>query len=102
MTSCISEVVCVSCGNVPTPGREMTCPECGPDEGILEICFDLDRVRAARRPSPSPAARSIIGVTASCCRSMPPPFRSAGPSAGRRSSISPASPASSASPQIPA
>jgi threonine synthase len=53
MTSCISEVVCVSCGNAaPHTGREMTCPECGPDEGILEICFDLDRVRAAWRAEP--------------------------------------------------
>jgi threonine synthase len=30
----------------------MTCPDCGPDEGILEICFDLDRVRAAWRAEP--------------------------------------------------
>jgi threonine synthase len=30
----------------------MTCPTCGPDDGILEIRFDLDRVRAAWRAEP--------------------------------------------------
>jgi threonine synthase len=30
----------------------MTCPSCGPDDGILEIRFDLDRVRAAWRDEP--------------------------------------------------
>jgi threonine synthase len=30
----------------------MTCPACGPEDGILEIRFDLDRVRAAWRAEP--------------------------------------------------
>ncbi len=53
MSSCVSELVCVSCGeSYPPTGREMTCPACGPDDGILEICFDLDRVRSAWRADP--------------------------------------------------
>jgi len=30
----------------------MTCPACGPEDGILEIRFDLDRVRSAWRAEP--------------------------------------------------
>ncbi len=53
MSSCISELVCVNCEESYSPtGREMTCPACGLDEGILEIRFDLDRVRAAWRAEP--------------------------------------------------
>jgi threonine synthase len=52
MPHCISEVVCVLCEeSFPHTGREMTCPACGPD-GILEIRFDLDRVRDAWRAEP--------------------------------------------------
>lgn len=53
MSSCVSEVVCVSCGKSYAPtGREMTCPACGPDDGILEIHFDLERVAAAWQTEP--------------------------------------------------
>lgn len=53
MPSCVSELVCVCCEESYQPtGREMTCPACGPDDGILEIRFDLDRVRAAWRAEP--------------------------------------------------
>jgi threonine synthase len=53
MSSCVSELVCVCCEESYRPtGREMTCPACGPDEGILEVRFDLDRVRAAWRAEP--------------------------------------------------
>ncbi len=53
MPSCISEVVCVHCEeSYPHSGREMTCPACGPVDGILEIRFDLERVRAAWRAEP--------------------------------------------------
>jgi threonine synthase len=30
----------------------MTCPDCGPDEGVLDICFDLDAVRSAWTAEP--------------------------------------------------
>jgi threonine synthase len=33
-------------------GAEMTCTRCGPEDGILEIRFDLDRVGAAWRHQP--------------------------------------------------
>ena len=53
MSSCVSEVICVRCGKSYRPeGREMTCPACGPEDGILEIRFDLDRVRSAWRAEP--------------------------------------------------
>lgn len=53
MSSCVSELVCVCCEESYRPtGREMTCPTCGPDEGILEVRFDLYRVRAAWRAEP--------------------------------------------------
>jgi threonine synthase len=53
MSSYVSEVVCVQCEeSYPHSGREMTCPACGPSDGILEIRFDLDRVRAAWRAEP--------------------------------------------------
>ncbi len=44
--SLISEMVCVQCGSGHAPGTAMTCPTCGPDEGILEIRFDLNRARS--------------------------------------------------------
>ncbi len=53
MPSCVRELVCVHCQESYRPtGREMTCPACGPNDGILEIRFDLDRVRAAWRAEP--------------------------------------------------
>lgn len=53
MSSRVDKVVCVHCGTSYRPtGREMTCPACGPDDGILEYRFDLDRVRAAWRDEP--------------------------------------------------
>ncbi len=41
--SLISELVCVQCGSGYAEGAHMTCPTCGPDEGILDIRFDLER-----------------------------------------------------------
>lgn len=43
--SYVTQLVCVGCGESYAPGRAMTCPACGPDRGILDIEYDLDRVR---------------------------------------------------------
>lgn len=43
--SCVSNLVCVQCGRSFADGQALTCPDCGPDEGILDVCFDLDRAR---------------------------------------------------------
>lgn len=53
MASCVAELVCVHCEKSYEPtGRDMTCADCGPDDGILEIRFDLDAVRATWRKEP--------------------------------------------------
>jgi threonine synthase len=41
--SLITELVCVQCGTRYREGEVSTCPRCGPDEGILEVRFDLPR-----------------------------------------------------------
>src|SRR3954453_23701319 len=41
--SLISKLVCVQCGASYHEGQCDTCPRCGPDEGILDVMFDLDR-----------------------------------------------------------
>ena len=53
MSQFVAEMTCVTCGKSlgPTETR-MTCPSCGPHEGILDICYDLDRVKAAQRVEP--------------------------------------------------
>jgi threonine synthase len=41
--SLVTELTCVSCGK--TVGKDgMTCPDCGPDNGILDVRYDLNRV----------------------------------------------------------
>jgi threonine synthase len=53
MANCVAELVCVNCGKSYQPtGREMTCPACGPDDGILDFRFDLERVLAAWHEDP--------------------------------------------------
>lgn len=39
----IQRLVCVQCGAACQPGQRNTCPHCGPDEGILDVEFDLRR-----------------------------------------------------------
>ncbi len=39
--SLITELVCVNCGTKYKEGEANTCPKCGPDEGILDVKFDL-------------------------------------------------------------
>ncbi|HTQ41073.1 MAG TPA: threonine synthase [Pirellulales bacterium] len=41
--SSITELVCVQCGTSYREGEVSTCPRCGPDEGILDVRFDLRR-----------------------------------------------------------
>lgn len=57
--SCVAELVCVHCQKSYRPtGHDMTCGDCGPDDGILEVRFDLDAVRAAWQQEPL-AARAL-------------------------------------------
>lgn len=39
----VSKLVCVQCGADYAEGGPWTCPACGPDEGILDVRFDLAR-----------------------------------------------------------
>lgn len=41
--SLISKLICVQCGTAYAEGAAMTCSKCGPDEGILDVQFDLPR-----------------------------------------------------------
>jgi threonine synthase len=54
MANCVTELTCINCGakypraNLTiAQGTWMTCPKCGLMDGILDIGYDLDRVRAA-------------------------------------------------------
>ena len=59
MVCCVTELICITCGST-FPGVNlataeatwMVCPHCGPFDGILDIGYDLDRVRAAWREQP--------------------------------------------------
>ncbi|MCK4871246.1 MAG: threonine synthase [Phycisphaerales bacterium] len=49
----IVNLACVSCGRSFEPGEvTMACPDCGPDDGILDILYDLDAVHRAWRDDP--------------------------------------------------
>jgi threonine synthase len=59
MASCVTELTCIHCGaSFPGVNLEsaeatwMVCPHCGPADGILDIGYDLDRVRAAWKTRP--------------------------------------------------
>jgi threonine synthase len=59
MVWCVTELTCITCGST-FPGVNlataeatwMICPHCGPFDGILDIGYDLDRVRAGWRDEP--------------------------------------------------
>ncbi len=59
MLSHVSGLACVRCGKVYRAGAHFTCPDCGPDEGILDVRYDLERAaetltrRSLRRRSRS-------------------------------------------------
>jgi threonine synthase len=59
MTAMIKQLVCVNCGTTfPVKGNSdqpqiwMTCPKCGPSEGILDFQFDHNAVRSAWADKP--------------------------------------------------
>lgn len=59
MARCVTGLTCIHCGSsfpatamVKAEGVWMTCPECGPADGILDIGYDLDRVRAGWKSHP--------------------------------------------------
>ena len=59
MTNFITELTCIHCGAtfpgdnlVTAEATWMTCPRCGPADGILDIGYNLDRVQAAWRAMP--------------------------------------------------
>jgi threonine synthase len=41
--SLVTELTCVRCGADFADGQAMTCPRCGPQDGILDVQYDLDR-----------------------------------------------------------
>lgn len=43
--SLVTRLQCVACGKAYPPGAGWTCPACGPDEGILDVQYDLPRAR---------------------------------------------------------
>ncbi len=59
MACCVTELTCVHCG-AKYSGKLLssvnqdwiTCPKCGPGDGILDIGYDLDRVRAEWKARP--------------------------------------------------
>src|SRR3990170_4259865 len=59
MACCVTELTCIHCG-ATFPGANLTtaeatwmvCPRCGPGDGILDVGYDLDRVRAAWKANP--------------------------------------------------
>ncbi|TWT44037.1 Threonine synthase [Phycisphaerae bacterium RAS1] len=44
--SLVTRLVCVQCSGQTAAEGPWTCPTCGPDEGILDVQFDLPRARA--------------------------------------------------------
>ena len=42
--SFISELRCVHCGGDYAEGGPLTCPKCGPDDGILDVAYDMPRL----------------------------------------------------------
>ena len=49
----VTGMVCVNCSRCYPPGStRMTCPDCGPDDGILDIRYNLDAVKSAWREKP--------------------------------------------------
>jgi len=43
----VTHLKCVGCGKTYPPGQCFTCPACGEADGILEVQYDLDAVRAS-------------------------------------------------------
>jgi threonine synthase len=47
----VTHLTCVNCGSRHGPEAGMTCPTCGPDDGILDVAYDVPTARASLRPS---------------------------------------------------
>lgn len=45
--SLITQLACIECGATYAPGEAMVCSHCGRQRGILDIEYDLERVRAS-------------------------------------------------------
>ena len=57
--SFVTKLTCVKCGAESAEGGPLTCPACGPDEGILDVEYDLERVaRTLSRESLATRTRS--------------------------------------------
>jgi threonine synthase len=59
MASYVTDLTCIHCGTkypgaslATGNGTWMTCPKCGPADGVLDIGYDLDRVKAAWKARP--------------------------------------------------
>ena len=59
MPCCVTDLTCITCGctfpgiNLATAEATWTiCPHCGPFDGILDVGYDLDRVRASWQKDP--------------------------------------------------
>ena len=46
----VTVLKCVCCGQSYSPGECFTCPQCGEADGILDVQYDLDAVRASLTP----------------------------------------------------
>lgn len=64
MPGFVTDLTCVHCGSsfpganlVTAEATWMTCPRCGPADGILDISYDLDRVEAAWNAQPLASRR---------------------------------------------
>src|SRR5437762_2505090 len=72
--SLILDLVCVQCGASYREGAVNTCPTCGPDEGILDVRFDLKRAAATlnrtnlgRRPQSHWRYRELLPLDDAYC-----------------------------------
>jgi threonine synthase len=59
MNSYVTDLTCIHCGTTYSGaalaaghGVWMTCPKCGPADGVLDVGYDLDRVKAAWHDRP--------------------------------------------------
>ena len=72
--SLIVELRCVQCGAACAEGGPSVCPRCGPDEGILDVRFDLPRAAAtltrrslAERTRSHWRYRELLPLDEACC-----------------------------------
>lgn len=73
--SFVTDLVCVSCGAVYRERETLTCPRCGPRDGILDVRFDLagvaksmTRAALALRPATHWRYRELLPINAGSVR----------------------------------